>query len=861
MRSEVDTFLADVKERVDRYRNEVMEYFITLVADFVSERVERRQLKGELAFHDLLVLARRLLRRDETVRRTLHQRYTRILLDEFQDTDPIQIELAVLLASEEPVGDTPWTELARRLDPGRLVVVGDPKQSIYRFRRADIAVYAETETVLAGEPTRLTTNFRSVPGIVDWVNEVFGTVIGEGEPGRQPPYVPLDPAREPGPEDGPTVTVLGGPHERSTKVRQIRELEGQDVAATVCRMVDEQRLVLRDGQWLPVRLKDIAVLIPSRLSLPSLEAAFAATNVPFRPETNSLVYATQEVRDVLAGVRAVVDPSNSVDVVATLRSALFAIGDDELLDWKLADGGWDYRDDHPPAQAGAGGSIAQAFAVLREWHRARWWMEPAGLIDRIVRERRLREGALAEPRPRDRWRRYRFLAEQAREFTEVQGGDLHDFVEWVEIQSSDLARVTEPIPAEPDDDAVRVLTVHGAKGLEFPVVILAGAPTEEQRARSGPQVIFPETGGRPQVKLGADRQTADFDVHASLEELLDAHERVRLHYVAATRARDHLVVSAHHKESARINSIGARTWHAIQERPDLWVGFERRGDEHYALSQPTQLRLVGGGYRDEVDEWRRVQQQVVDGAALTRHHSATGLSEQVREQERSGGARTGPVVGSSGVPVPVGPGEKRDTANPGAAVGTAVHAVLEHVDFGADPADPEGAVLASGAEPFDLAALSRSKAKEAGVPDAAADVERKVRAALRSPAVALARGNPHWRELHVAVPAGRGTIEGYLDLCIDTPDGLIVVDYKTDGLPSGSDLDAMLDQKVADYRIQGAVYAMALERITARSVIECRFVFLGVDGPDGHDAVERSLPDLADAVAEVRQLLGTPVAT
>ncbi|MGH1491364.1 MAG: UvrD-helicase domain-containing protein, partial [Acidimicrobiales bacterium] len=596
VRSQVALFNQSLLDRIDVYRNEVMDYFITLVADFVAKRVEQRQVKGELAFHDLLVLARRLLRSDEVVRETLHQRYTRVLLDEFQDTDPIQIELAVLIASSRPVGTARWQELAADLDPGRLVVVGDPKQSIYRFRRADIGVYTETEEVLVDEPCRLTTNFRTVPGVLAWVNQVFTDAIGDGEPGKQPPYVPLTPARDPGPDEVVPVTVLGGGHERKTKLHQIREMEGLDVAAVTCRIMEEEWLVERDGQWLAARLKDIAVLIPSRLSLPSLEAAFAATNVPFRPETNSLIYATQEVRDVLAGVRAVVNPTNSVDVVATLRSALFAVGDDELLEWRLAGGSWDYRlqssdlvDRHtlfeaeaeaqalaqqpqsqqepsptePPvlrvvptdpasidvapvdtahAEVLPDNAVAMAFAVLRQWHEDRWWYDPATLIDRIVRERRLRESALAEPRPRDRWRRYRFLAEQARQFAETQGGDLHDFVDWVEIQSSDMARVTEPVPAEPDDDAVRVLTIHGAKGLEFPIVILAGAPTEESRGRAGPQVIFPPEG-RPQVKLGADRQTAEFDVHASMEEILDSYERIRLHYVAATRARDHLIVS------------------------------------------------------------------------------------------------------------------------------------------------------------------------------------------------------------------------------------------------------------------------------------------------------------------------------
>ncbi|MEM7274482.1 MAG: UvrD-helicase domain-containing protein [Actinomycetota bacterium] len=851
VRARVAAFHDGILAEVDRYRNEVMEYIITLVAGFVGGRVEQRQLKGELAYHDLLVLARRLLRSDEVVRQTLHQRYSRILLDEFQDTDPIQIELAVLLASAEPVGSTPWDELAARLPPGRLVVVGDPKQSIYRFRRADIGVYARTEEVLVDEPARLTTNFRSVPGILDWVNRVFEITMGDGEAGRQPPYVGLDPARSVGPGDEPPVTVLGGPHDKSVKIHQIRELEGADVAAVTCRIMEEGWLVERDGAWLPARLKDIAVLIPSRLSLPALESAFAATNVPFRPETNSLVYATQEVRDVLAGVRAVVNPTNAVDVVATLRSALFAVGDDDLLSWKLAGGGWDYRagewtiglpppvgPDDPVEADLAEHPVARAFAVLRAWHGDRWWHDPATMIDRIVRERRLREAALAEPRPRDRWRRYRFLAEQAREFTETQGGDLHDFVDWVEIQSSDMARITEPVPPEPDDDAVRVLTVHGAKGLEFPIVVLAGAPTEESRGRAGPQVIFPPDG-HPQVRLGADRQTAEFDLHASMEEILDHYERIRLHYVAATRARDHLVVSAHHKIGGR-QSIGRRTWDAVGTCPELWRQFEARGDEHHAAQPPTQLRLAGGGFADELAEWSGIRGQILATAEAARHWSATALVDASRRADAGtmppGAVTDGAISERSaeaqiGAVVPLGGDSPAELDGGGAALGSAVHAALELVDFDV---------------PGDIDGLARTSAERYGVPDLAHEVAARLRSALGAPTIELARTSRYHRELYVAMPNGSGTVEGFVDLCVETEDGLIIVDYKTDRLASAT----AVAEKVDYYRIQAATYALALGHVTGRPVVACRFLFVGTD-----EVIEADVPDLAAAVDQVRQLL------
>jgi ATP-dependent exoDNAse (exonuclease V) beta subunit len=879
VRTEVEAFNHRLRERADLYQGEVMDHIVTLVAGFVRRRVEGRQARGELAYHDLLVLARRLLRTDDTVRRTLHQRYSRILLDEFQDTDPIQIELAVLLAADRPVGADPWTDLAAELEPGRLVVVGDPKQSIYRFRRADIAVYAETERVLVDGATRLTTNFRSVPGILEWVNHLFERAMGEGDPGRQPAYVALTPARQPGPTvtGGPSVpvSVLGGPHPRSAKIQRIREIEGHDVAASVCRVMEEGWLVERDGRWLPARLADVAVLIPSRLSLPSLEAAFVAANLPFRPETNSLVYATQEVRDVLAGVRAVVDPTNSVDVVATLRSALFAVGDDDLLDWKLAGGSWDYRrldlddpaignplivatDAEPPIGRTTGEvdgvgpgpdsvrswddlalhPVARAFSVLRAWHHDRWWSTPATLIDRIVRERRLREAALAERRPRDRWRRYRFLAEQAREFAETQGGDLHDFVDWVEVQASDLARVTEPVPPEPDDDAVRVLTIHGAKGLEFPIVVLAGAPTIEGSGRNGPQVLFP-AGQRPQVKLRADRHTADFDVHASLEEMLDANERIRLHYVAATRARDHLIVSVHHKEGGR-SSIGRRTWEVIEDRPDLWEAFERRGDEQYVAVTPTQLRLAGGDHRDQAAAWAEIQGQLVASVERTRPRSATGLARSSSPTPATPIHPTtaAPPPGSiDAVPASRALDGRHDAgatvSSPGAALGAAVHEVLERIDLD---------------RPDDLPALARLCAAEHGVGDRAGDVERRVGLALASPTMQQASRVPHHRELYVAAPVGSAVVEGFVDLCLETEDGLVVVDYKTDHL--AGPLDEAVAAKVDEYRLQAATYALLLGRVTGTPVAACRFLFVAPDR-----VVEADLPDLDRAMDEVAQLV------
>ncbi len=854
VREELAAVAGLMANEVDHVRQEILLNYRGLVGDFVRERVAARRQSGELSFHDLLVLARRLMRDDETVRDRLHQRYRRILLDEFQDTDPIQIELAVLLASGDPVGNTPWTELAQRLPAGSLVVVGDPKQSIYRFRRADIGVYAASEENLVDEPVRLTTNFRSVPGIVRFVNEVFGRVIGEGKPGVQPAYVALTARREAleslaGPpdsaDDAPVrspVVLLGGPH-KDLAVGEIRRQEAEDIAALICQFMADGRPVWDEdnGGWRPVRLADIAILIPSRLSLPALESALSEVGLPVRPETSSLVYATQEVRDVLAGVRAVANPGEVLDVVAALRSWLFAVTDAELFSWSEAGGTWDYRQD-PPATIPADHPVVEAFAALHRWHQDRWWVKPAALVDRIVRERALREQTLVADRSRDRWRRYRFLAEQARGFGAGAAGDLHDFIEWAELQASDVARVTEPIPAEPDDDAIRLLTIHGAKGLEFPVTILAGAPTFENNRSSGPSVLFRE-GRPPEVQLNRENATADYAAEASTEDVLDTHERIRLHYVAATRARDWLVVSAHHKANSK--SIGRRTYEAVEAAAesgidDLVERFERQGDERYEVVSPTQLSLSSGEYLEEFEEWKRAQRAFIDKARRTGRVSATALASRSSEElevtaSASRSSEEFEVTASSppgrrvrSVPARVESEDPVPKPSLGTAIGTAVHAVLEDVD------------LATGS---DLEQLARHHAQLQGIGAESDRVSVLARSAWEAPLVRQAASGRHWRELPLAVPTPAGGLfEGIVDLVIESDDGLVVVDYKTDPVRDQDHAETLR----AAYRLQLGSYAWALEAVADQPVAAAYLLFVASDG-----AIELPIDDLADAVAEV----------
>jgi ATP-dependent exoDNAse (exonuclease V) beta subunit len=237
---------------------------------------------------------------------SLRARYTHLLLDEFQDTDPIQCDIAALLSSGDPTaGNRPWDDIEP--EPGRLFVVGDPKQSIYRFRRADIGAFLRARDAFGARPVQLTRNFRSATPVIDFVNAVFGELI-RPEPDSQPEYTPLAAERDT-PAVGPAVVLLGTePDDERTSADALREAEAADVAAVIATALAEGWTVSRRGAdgtvtWERCAPGDICVLLPARTSLPQLESALEDAGIPYRAETSSLVYGTREIRDLLVVLR------------------------------------------------------------------------------------------------------------------------------------------------------------------------------------------------------------------------------------------------------------------------------------------------------------------------------------------------------------------------------------------------------------------------------------------------------------------------------------------------------------------------------------------------------------------------------
>ncbi len=596
----------EVRERaLVAIREPVLGQLLHRVASHVINSARQRQAAGGLEFHDLLVLARHLLRTSAHARTVLGRRHRYLLLDEFQDTDPLQIELAVLVAGSLADASTGrWSD--HPVEQGRLFFVGDPKQSIYRFRRADISLFLEARTHFGHTDeggrglARLSANFRTVAPVLAWINALF-TELMQPAAGSQPGYEALQAMRRASSSGDHSPIVLGGPHPEGTNAPQIREREAADVASVVADITaNPTNWPVWDrvsGDWRPARLDDVTILLPTRTSVPYLRRALDAARVPYRLATGTLLFDTQEVRDLMAVLRAVDDPGDEISLVAALRSPLYGCSDVDLLAFRQAGGRWDLTQVGPADVPGARPVVA-ALTHLRSMWSQRFWLSPSAMIDRIQRERHASLLALGTPRPADVWRRLRFLIDQAQAFEEAGGGGVRAFTEWAALQGAGGAALHEPLLSDADEVAVAIMTIHGAKGLEFPITILSGMSTQPGNVRTGVRVLW--DGTSPALRYDAHNASRLYQARADLEAEMDQHEKIRLLYVAATRAKDHLVMSCHHKSDTKEGtqpgneSYGKSVWHFAQQRPDLW--------RHWSADDDAGAQLGGAAnpWADEI---------------------------------------------------------------------------------------------------------------------------------------------------------------------------------------------------------------------------------------------------------------------
>jgi ATP-dependent helicase/nuclease subunit A len=795
IRKLIDGVEKNARDILNAHRTQLACRLFDALRAFVVGYASERKKLGVANFQDLLVWARDLLRDSDEVRARVQSRWRRIFIDEFQDTDPLQAEIGFCLCAD-PAQPPPADWRDSVLEPGKLCLVGDPKQSIYRFRRADIALYQAIRTKVP-ETQILSQNFRSVPTLLDFVNRHFAGVMKQVD-GVQAEYQPLVAQRG---SAGPSLWTFGGPVDG--KAPEVWQKEADGVAGAVERITAENWPVSTEsGQ---ARYGDICVLIPSRTNLRRLERAFEDRDIPYRIESGEIVVNTQEVRDLLSALRAIDDPSDQVAIVAALRSPIYGCSDAELVRWASQGGRPSYQ---YPGQ-GQVPRVLTSLEHLQSYHERRNRMSVAALVERFTDDRMLVAAAFGERRPRESWRRYRYVASRARAFASTGRTTLREFVEWMEGLARSLARDLSGSLAESDEDAVRVLTVHRAKGLEFPIVIMTGLGST--RPFRKPNVIADRV--RDEVHAGIKGAgdswwaSSGFAAACSTEEELDDAEGVRLAYVAATRARDYLVIGLHRKSDAKPNvpavafaqtllGMGDRV-RVVEPMPTFAV--VEHAPEPSASAEEVEL---------EEEAWRSQRAAALARAAGAAFVSATSRAALAEREE----------------PASEPDASRFRHGRGGTSLGRAVHAVLQAIDLAAQDG---------------LETLSRAQAAAEGIPQRAHEVARLVRRACESEPVRRAvRSGRLWREVPIGAPSGEVVLEGFIDLLFEGADGFEIVDYKTDDVSAPE-----IGGRMAHYRIQGDAYAELVRSITGRTPVAVHFVFVSANHTETIKPVGQPQPE------------------
>ncbi|HEV8037602.1 MAG TPA: UvrD-helicase domain-containing protein [Bryobacteraceae bacterium] len=516
------------------------------------ENYNARKLRaGKLDFLDLLILARDLVRDKPEVRRYLQNRFTHIFIDEFQDTDPLQAEILLLLSSDD-AQQSDWLRVIPK--PGKLFVVGDPKQSVYKFRRADVVLYRSIRDALVARGVgalQLTTSFRALEPIQHCVNNAFHSEMQDDGQSGQAAYSPL--LGNTPPIDGqPNVIALPVPRpygtQRVSKI-SIDACLPDTIVAFVEWLVRKSGWKVRDPEnpdhLLPVTEKQICILFRrftnyGRDITRDYVRALEAREIPHLLVGSKSFHNREEVETLRVALTAIEWPEDELSLFATLKGSLFAIPDNLLLRFHHEIGRMRPFRAIPQNPAPEFKPIVDALSLLASLHRQRNRRPIADTVNSLLESARAHAGFALRPAGHQVLANVYRVADLARSF-ELSGGiSFRGFIEELETQAEKAESHEAPV-LEEGAEGVRLMTVHSAKGLEFPIVILADMTANI--AAGDPDRYVDARAGLCATRL---LRCAPWELRddESEERLRERAEGVRVAYVAATRARDLLVVPA-----------------------------------------------------------------------------------------------------------------------------------------------------------------------------------------------------------------------------------------------------------------------------------------------------------------------------
>lgn len=850
---------------------EAITHITPLLAALVLDAKDARLKRGTLEYHDMIFLAKQLLTAPENdrIREELHNTYRVIFVDEFQDTDPVQYEIVRVIAAGR---------LHASPVPGSLFMVGDPKQSIYRFRNADIDNYNAVKDSYRqdgsneGVLVNLTQNFRSSERVVGAVNALFAKVFPDVAPTPGAPtqasYEDMLPqaAKTAQLSDGTTATLPGkvvfihseeAAASSAAADRKIAEVE--DIVAIIRaavsnaggeyfshKPVEDQGGTDDTAVARPLTYSDIAILVHTHSDSRRIQRALKRADIPYVSEGSTRLFLVPEINDLLTVLRAIGDPADAFTQIAALRTALLGCSDAEL------------------AADAKGEPISNRVANQREWLKEKRTTEGATDVGTLVRsiaaEFNLADSYIAQGKEEALGSLEQLLT-LADQFARVTGLGLREFVRWADEQSETNNGAADPV-LDNNADGVRIMTIHRSKGLEFPMVIVANL-SQDYRTPSLAQGFSKDGKGVAKLRIN-NIQSPDYEPLKDYEAQADSDELKRLMYVALTRAESVLAVPLHVGKTSDGKSWrktkGTALMKAMQEVLDeaqdngsadalaaagiTLVSRESLGDfDNVVLPAPARPEYAELAGREKAHKQAQkllttaastaprigvttiahaTDQQAEPAQKNQRPEDTSARTHAAKSEPSTPQSRTGEAVRAqfqeAGWTVP---DSARDinanvTRNTtGTDFGSAVHEVMERLPNAGERTIEELARLA--VEQFNL--------KD----EAYADVLATARA--------FADSTPYKRavaadQAHFELPVLAGipltdeapyiAVNGYIDLLYKDGDSWVIADYKTDSYAT--------KDRVTSYFMQLELYAHTLSEALGAPVSRLELIFLDGNG-------------------------------
>ncbi len=761
----------EARELVDEFQANYAEPFLLAWREYLygptlrllleardSAATERRK-KALINFTDLLLFASRMVREDLTVRAALQKKYRFLFVDEFQDTDPLQLELFFLLAAEHGAG-TDWRTSALR--PGSLFLVGDPKQSIYRFRRADIEMYQQAKVKIEGTGGRivsLTTCYRSGPNLCEWVNGIFTTHPPTPATLYQPEFARLD-AKDPNAANSLGPIPLSLPV--TGKQAEVPKQDALAIAAYIQTEVNAGRRGYGDFLILTRRMKNLG----------HYADALERVRIPYEVGGRGGLLESEYVQGLITLLSSLANPDDGVALVGVLRGPCFGLSDPEL--YRFRKNGGAFRLSVPVNdEADRAGS---AIRELQEWRNLVRKLPVGAAIEIVLEKSGLLARAAAASSGGGEAGKLLFALDSIRMSCEA-GSTLADAIAELE-ESLELDESDAPVLEPGRRQAVRVMNIHKAKGLESPVVFLAD-PVTGPVIRADVRIVRSEDQTQGYLKItksvGWDdeviAQPRGWRSHEETELEFVKAEELRLLYVAATRARETMIVSEWQKPRQ-----GSQPWQKLSE--------SLTGKESIQILQTSPPAVP-----DLPDLSKAARDAAAASRNARRHQMEMPGFEPFAVSSLAAHGDWGHIT--------------EEESQSGRNWGTLIHGLLEYAAVNLD------------STAHDLEAYARWMISEQGFDphDLGPAVE----------AISQVRRSRFWETVRsasarlVEVPVSsivpgetRRLARGIIDIALQCEDGWHIVDYKTDLAKS--------EQLVEIYADQVKLYAGIWERVTGSRV-------------------------------------------